>query len=433
MKKSTLALVVMGIVASASVQAAEVYNKNGNKLDLYGKVKAMHYMTDYDSKDGDQSYIRLGFKGETQINDQLTGYGRWEAEFAGNKAESDSNQQKTRLAFAGVKLKDFGSFDYGRNLGALYDVEAWTDMFPEFGGDSSAQTDNFMTKRASGLATYRNTDFFGVVDGLDLTLQYQGKNQDRDVKKQNGDGFGTSVTYDFGGSDFAVSGAYTNSDRTNQQNLQTRGTGDKAEAWATGLKYDANDIYIATFYSETRNMTPISGGFANKTQNFEAVVQYQFDFGLRPSLGYVLSKGKDIEGVGNEDLVNYIDLGATYYFNKNMSAFVDYKINQLDSDNKLGINDDNLVCRLLLEKKKYSIKKAGWGCAAIRLFTVHYAVNLTGSSLKSSAGSSARFSVVNKPSNFSWNSRKVYSSRSTTSVSFTGTAVQLPSLSNKPN
>ncbi|MDI8799934.1 porin, partial [Salmonella enterica subsp. enterica serovar Montevideo] len=42
-------------------------------------------------------------------------------------------------------------------------------------------------------------------------------------------------------------------------------------------------------------------------------------------LGYVLSKGKDIEGVGSEDLVNYIDVGATYYFNKNMSAFVDYK------------------------------------------------------------------------------------------------------------
>jgi outer membrane pore protein E len=51
-------------------------------------------------------------------------------------------------------------------------------------------------------------------------------------------------------------------------------------------------------YSETRKMTPISGGFANKAQNFEAVAQYQFDFGLRPSLGYVLSKGKDIEGVG---------------------------------------------------------------------------------------------------------------------------------------
>ncbi len=110
MKKSTLALVVMGIVASVSVQAAEIYNKDGNKLDVYGKVKAMHYMSDNDSKDGDQSYIRFGFKGETQINVQLTGYGRWEAEFAGNKAESDTAQQKTRLAFAGLKYKDLGSF-----------------------------------------------------------------------------------------------------------------------------------------------------------------------------------------------------------------------------------------------------------------------------------------------------------------------------------
>ncbi len=106
---------MVSIIASASVHAAEVYNKNGNKLDVYGKVKAMHYMSDYDSKDGDQSYVRFGFKGETQINDQLTGYGRWEAEFASNKAESDSSQQ-TRLAFAGLKLKDIGSFDYGRNL-----------------------------------------------------------------------------------------------------------------------------------------------------------------------------------------------------------------------------------------------------------------------------------------------------------------------------
>ncbi|QJH60661.1 hypothetical protein A9V27_017425 [Salmonella enterica subsp. enterica serovar Saintpaul] len=58
MNKSTLAIVV-SIIASASVHAAEVYNKNGNKLDVYGKVKAMHYMSDYDSKDGDQSYVLM--------------------------------------------------------------------------------------------------------------------------------------------------------------------------------------------------------------------------------------------------------------------------------------------------------------------------------------------------------------------------------------
>ena len=63
MKKSTLALMVMGVVASASVHAAEVYNKDGNKLDVYGKVKAMHYISDDATKDGDQTYVRFGFKG----------------------------------------------------------------------------------------------------------------------------------------------------------------------------------------------------------------------------------------------------------------------------------------------------------------------------------------------------------------------------------
>lgn len=188
MKKRTLALVVMSVMASASASAAEVFNKDGNKLDIYSKVKAMHYFSDDNTKDGDKTYVRLGVKVETQINDSLTGYGQWEAEFAGNNDENTSGQ-KTHMAFAGLKAKDYGSFDYGRNYGVLYDIEAWTDMFPEFGYVSLAQTDNFMTKRACGLATYRNTNFFGLVDGLNVTLQYQGKNEgSRSVSKQNGDG-----------------------------------------------------------------------------------------------------------------------------------------------------------------------------------------------------------------------------------------------------
>ncbi len=91
-------------------------------------------------------------------------------------------------------------------------------------------------------------------------------------------------------------------------------------------------------------MTPIgTRGFAKKAQNIEMVAQYQLDSGLRPSLGYVQTKGKDIEGVGDEDLVKYVDLGLTYYFNKNMSTMVDYKINQLDDNNKLGLNNDDVV------------------------------------------------------------------------------------------
>lgn len=356
MKRKVLALVIPALLAAGAAHSAEIYNKDGNKLDLYGKVDGLHYFSDDTNSDGDMSYIRLGFKGETQINDLLTGYGQWEYNVQANNSESDTNNAWTRLAFAGLKFGDYGSFDYGRNYGVLYDIEGWTDMLPEFGGDTWSKADNFMTNRANGVATYRNSDFFGLVNGLNFALQYQGANEnqvsneqqgtgnggDRSVKNANGDGFRISSTYDLGmGVSFGA--AYSSSDRTNEQTHRSTAGGDKADAWTTGLKYDANNIYLATMYSETRKMTPISGGFATKAQNFEAVAQYQFDFGLRPSLGYVLSKGKDIEGVGSEDLVNYIDVGLTYYFNKNMNAFVDYKINQLKSDNKLAINDDDIV------------------------------------------------------------------------------------------
>ncbi|MBD3698465.1 porin [Enterobacter hormaechei] len=31
-----------------------------------------------------------------------------------------------------------------------------------------------MTGRTTGVATYRNTDFFGLVDGLNVAAQYRG-------------------------------------------------------------------------------------------------------------------------------------------------------------------------------------------------------------------------------------------------------------------
>ena len=195
-----------------------------------------------------------------------------------------------------------------------------------------------MTGRTNGVATYRNSDFFGLVDGLSFALQYQGKNDasSRDVKKQNGDGFSTAATYAFDNG-IALSAGYANSSRSGDQKADRQG--EKAEAWATSAKYDANNVYAAVMYSQTYNMTPENEGnyFANKTQNFEAVVQYQFDFGLRPSIGYVQTKGKDLRSRagfsgGDADLVKYVEVGTWYYFNKNMNVYAAYKFNQLNDN-----------------------------------------------------------------------------------------------------
>ena len=345
MKVKVLSLLVPALLVAGAANAAEVYNKDGNKLDLYGKVDGLHYFSDNKGDDGDKTYMRIGFKGETQVNDQLTGYGQWEYQIQGNQSES-SNDAWTRVAFAGLKFADAGSFDYGRNYGVTYDVTSWTDVLPEFGGDTYG-ADNFMQQRGNGYATYRNTDFFGLVDGLNFGVQYLGKNERDTARRSNGDGVGGSISYEYEG--FGIVGAYGAADRTNLQEAQPLGNGKKAEQWATGLKYDANNIYLAANYGETRNATPITNkftntsGFANKTQDVLLVAQYQFDFGLRPSIAYTKSKAKDVEGIGDVDLVNYFEVGATYYFNKNMSTYVDYIINQIDSDNKLGVGSDDTV------------------------------------------------------------------------------------------
>ena len=118
----------------------------------------------------------------------------------------------------------------------------------------------------------------------------------------------------------------SSSRRTADQNAAgVYGEGDRAEVYSGGVKYDANNVYLAAQYSQTYNATRFGTsngnrsdiyGFANKAQNFEVVAQYQFDFGLRPSIAYLQSKGKDIENFGDRDLVKYIDVGTTYYFNK---------------------------------------------------------------------------------------------------------------------
>ncbi|HHR5881883.1 TPA: porin [Providencia alcalifaciens] len=351
MKRNILAMVIPALLAAGAANAAEIYNKDGNKLDLYGKVDVRHYFANSESgEDGDDSRVRLGIKGDTQINDQLTGFGRFEWETKTNKTETN-NENKNRLAYAGLKFKDFGSVDYGRNYGVIYDTNAWTDVMPLWGGDTMAQSDTFMTSRNRNLATYRNNNMFGYVDGLSFALQYQGKNTDSNKSgtgvgyKDNGDGYGFSTAYDLGWG-VTLGGGYSNSARTEAQK-SSDAEGKRAQAWNVGGKFDANNVYLAAMYGEALNTTHFGKNheIANKTQNVELVAQYLFDFGLKPSLGYNQSKGKDIAG-GDGDLVKYISVGSYYYFNKNMSAVVDYKINLLkdnDFSEAHGLMTDNVV------------------------------------------------------------------------------------------
>ncbi|PPK25691.1 porin, partial [Klebsiella pneumoniae] len=43
MKRKVLALVIPALLAAGAAHAAGIYNKDGNKLDLYCQVDGLHY------------------------------------------------------------------------------------------------------------------------------------------------------------------------------------------------------------------------------------------------------------------------------------------------------------------------------------------------------------------------------------------------------
>lgn len=343
-------LVATMVMASTAV-ASEIYNKDGNILDMFGSLVGGHYFSKDNTKNGDNSFVRYGFSGTTYINDQIVGFGMWEHEISLKNTEGTivNNNDKVLLGYAGIKFGNLGSIDYGRNYGVLYDVGAWTDVTPGFGGDILF-VDNFLSNRSSNVITYRNKNFFGFVNGLDFALQYQGKNDvnkatGRTLKTANGEGYGVSASYSLDNG-FAASVAYTNNKRIIEQTALDSNLccNDNAEAYSLGIKYDGNGMYVAATYGETYNMTPFGSfcdnlspeyiyGFINKAKNIELVAQYQFDFGLRPSVSYLYSKANDAENDGYSNfLKKCVTVGTSYVFSKNVCTTMDYRINLLHKD-----------------------------------------------------------------------------------------------------
>ena len=346
MKRNLLAIAIPALLIAGTASASiEVWNKDGNKVDFYGRVYALNYLTDRNNQtgEGDKTTARLGMSGETQISDSLSGYGRWEYEA---KTGSDADNE-TRYAYAGLNFGDFGSFDYGRNDGVLKTLTSYTDVLPEFGGDASNNDIYALTARTKAVATYRNSNFFGLVNGLRFAVQYADNGDNSSTQYLNkhdrtdhdsAEAWGSVIDWDVLDSGLSIGAGYA----------QTGGHKD-AKAWSAGAKYNNDNLYLAALYIQGKQKygwekaSTTSNTDDLKTKGFELVAQYGIDFEvgrLTPSVAYIQHKVQDASsfsrsgdaGLKGNDLVKYVDVGLTYDFNKNLSAIVDYKINLLDKN-----------------------------------------------------------------------------------------------------
>ena len=353
MKLNLLAIAIPALLVAAGANASiEVWNKDGNKVDFYGRVKAANNITDRGQKDeGDDTSARLGMSGQTQITDSVVGYGRWEYEADAGK----NSDNEVRYAFAGLNFGDLGSFDYGRNDGVLKAITAYTDVLPQFGGEASNNNWNVLSSRTKAVATYRNNNFFGLSDDFSFALQYADNGDNSytldgiyngypdGVKALSREAYGANAQWRIFDTGLTAGAGYA----------QSTVKGTRHNTWAGGLKYENYDLYLGANYFQSKLkkglLTVWDNGYYRlrdvKARGFELVAQYGIDLEvgrLTPSIAYVQHKVK-VDSMHfnrhniryyapgySSPMAKYVSLGATYDLNKNFSAIVEYKFNLLD-------------------------------------------------------------------------------------------------------
>ncbi|MGL4205368.1 MAG: porin [Aeromonadaceae bacterium] len=343
MKVKLLALTIPALLAATSAQAANIYNKDGSSLDLYGRAVGMYYGSDNQDSRGDESYIRMGLKGETALENNLTGLGQFEY----NLPTSGSDNDELRLGFAGIRHATFGTVTYGRQDGLMSMVNDYTDVLPEWGGDGLGKgTEVFGTGRTNGLLKYAFN-----YQGLTLGAQFTGKNDpqnnnDGKWMKGSNEGFALGASYDLPmGLSFAT--VYNQAGKTDEQETRAAfGGNDDAKLASAGVRYAANNLYAAATYSDGRSHYAIGDGYAEKNRGYEAVVQYTVADKFVPSLAYVRSDVKDSSQNIDDTANEYLSLGASYKFTPAFQTYVDYKVNLLDKNTfteQYGIKTDDVV------------------------------------------------------------------------------------------
>lgn len=357
MKKTALTMAISSLLLAGGAQAANVYDQNGTKLDIGGRVNGMYYGTDDNATEGDASYLRLHIAGETKVDEDLTAFGF--AEY--NLPVSGSDNDELRYAYAGIKHDRFGAFSYGRQDGLFTKaVNNYTDVLPEWGGDGLGKdTEVFGTGRTNGLAQYMYN-----WQGLTLGAQFTGNNDPQNSgrsdsigydggvwnKKGSAEGFAVAASYDFD-MGLGLSAAYNQAGKTDEQSRYAAfGGNDDAKLMGVGVKYATGDLYLAATYAHGEDYMFIGNGYngyAEKHDGYEAVAQYTIGK-FKPSLAYLRTDVKDDARGIDDTYTEYVSIGAWYYFTDNFNAYVDYKLNLLDEENgsstsKLGQNTDDIV------------------------------------------------------------------------------------------
>jgi predicted porin len=317
MKKAVLASAVVAAMVSGSALAAEVYSKDGTTLKVGGRAE---FRGDFQGKDsGDElegtmsneSRFRLNVGGETQITDNLTGFGFYEAQQSvGNSAGNDGEKNfKQRYMYAGIGTQ-FGAFSFGKQDTANVQISKMTDI-----GIHTNTNKNFINagdEQVNNAIAYTGE----FLDALTIQADFVASD------KKDNNSYGISGIYQLPlglgiGLGYATGDNGENAGSSNQ--------------FIGGLSYEIGSFYVAGTYTQGEYNDKAVGTEEKKFTGTELAAHYKFEGGFRVIAAYAKSEAEKADG-SNSNTNDFIELTGRYDFNKNMRAYVAYKINNLKAE-----------------------------------------------------------------------------------------------------
>lgn len=353
MKKTLLALAVSSATLMTAAHAATVYDADGQTLDVYGKVEAdmTHAGAEKngsghaEAKGDLTTSARLGIKGTTRVNDDVSVFGKLEWQVSGQN--SDGNKFKTRYAYLGTDFHDAGKVSFGQQYTPLYTSLVKTiDIFDQWGME--AQGGLYGESREASQVVYSNT-----LGNFDVQAGYQFRNSDNNdingiskgTEQDNAyslatvyhTGFGLNLRAAYARQNFADSSqAATFSLDPTTGNVKSTaaqaGNSDgKINTYGVGADYTLNDLYLAFVYLGSRADNGASTNSDTDTDSYDLVAAYTIDqYRLYTGYGF---QTQDKDGSSSDDTVKSYKLGVEYNVTSNFLTWVEYRNNNADGNN----------------------------------------------------------------------------------------------------
>lgn len=292
MKKTLLATAIAGALVASGAQAATLYDQDGTKLDIYGRI-ALGIQGGGDKnridKDGVRVknngtefvnvFSRFGLRGTQRVTSDLTAFGNFELRPKLNEVNDDG--QQVRNSYLGLRSNTFGTIQAG-NFDSFYldavsaPFDVYIDRGLEFTGGSHQARGNslgYISPEMSGFQVYL------------MGKHYTGNGLPNDPDNNADNSSEINVA---GGATYELDGL-----RLGLGFAQDKGNLGEAQRAALGKSFDPNkDLAVVQ-----KNDKDKPNGYGKNIYGFTAA--YEFTDAFSSRIGYEYQKNnRGVFGIG---------------------------------------------------------------------------------------------------------------------------------------